>query len=268
MINIPGLIGWKQPNEGDRQGTIWLSRNLDLTSKRGSLMISPRLLLNVNTADLANLTGSPCAFKFWQSTTPDVWTIAGARLFRSNGEGPQNTFIQDDKGGSPTSLNTSQSDLELFNGAMYASGADTALYKISTTTWSSVAAAINNSSGLHQMNYFRAQNRLYFVDDNARSIGSINTSDVAATMGNQYTLQNLVGGGNYEIISWIKSTSSRIWIGTRNLTGATSKIYSWDGSQQSGPNETYTVDAAGTLAGVVKDGTIYVFDTEGRLLKW
>lgn len=272
-MKIPKNTILNQNNRGDRLGDIWASYNLDLTSNYGVAKVSPRMLLNVNVSDLANL-GVPCAFKFFTTSNPYIWAIAGARLFKANG-GPNTAFAQDGTSGTPTSLNSDSSDLAVFKSSLCITGASTSMFILGSDGAfdTPVANALADSSGLHQMTYFRAQNKLYTVDDNSAGISSL-ASDlstvVLSTSGYQYSLNDLVEGSGVNIgnkISWIASNTSRIWIGTINQSGGQCKIYAWDGSQASGPNEEYRVSANGTLACVIKDDQPVVIDTRGRLLQ-
>lgn len=267
MIKLPIQQQWRQSNEGDIFGSIWSSYNLDLTSKKGELRISPRMMVNVKSSDAANL-GVASAFKYFKTPTNKLWMIAGDRLFCANGA--QNSPISeaDPFTSPPTTLASNYSDLEIAFGYLYISSSTTrSLTTLSTAgTYNTLANRLANTSGLHDLDYFRAQNRLYFVDDDSKAIGSIDSGNTTATLGNQYTLQ-LIQDANVSVITWIKSTSSRIWIGTINYSGTEGRVYSWDGSQTS-VNETYKLDSAGSLACVIKDDVPYIIDTKGRLLKF
>jgi hypothetical protein len=265
MIKLPIEQQWRQSNEGDIFASIWSSYNLDLTKKKGELQISPRMLVNVKSSDAANL-GVASAFRYFKTSGDNLWCIAGDRLFSS--AGVQNSPISEDATGGPTTLASNYSDLEIAFGYLYISSSTTrSLITLSTAgTFNTLANRITNTSGLHDLEYFRAQNRLYFVDDDSKAIGSIDSANTTATLGNQYTLQ-LIQDANVSVITWIKSTSNRIWIGTVNYSGADGRVYSWDGSQTS-VNETYKLDSAGSLACIIKDDTPYIIDTKGRLLKF
>ena len=268
MLKIPQQT-WYQNGDSDTLGTLWLSSNLDLLSNKGKLRVSPRMILNMNDSDDAQL-GVPCAIKFFQATRGSIVVIGGTRIFLSastNG-GPSSAFTEEDAGVTPpTDCNADSSDIEDFNSSLYISRASTTMSKLSAGgVWSTVANAFANSSGLHDLEYFRAQNRLYGVDDNAKGISSISTADavVLSTSGNQYSLNALCDNVTSRI-SWIRSNSSRIWIGTIRDTGG-GYIYAWDGSQASGPNEAYQLEDAGSLGCVIVNNTPVILTTGGKLL--
>lgn len=263
MITIPNNNQWSQNNDGDIFGSLWSTNNINLNSKKGEIRISPRMLLNINSSD-SEFLGVPCTFKYFRTPVGDLWTIAGSYIYKA--DGVQNTtFEVEDNLSAPTNGNSDYSDMEVFNASLYLTTASTSLYKISSSgAYSTLAGRLVDSSGLHDLEFFRATNRLYFVDDNSKSVGSIDTADTAATLGNQYTLNDLVNG-NSQVISWIKSTSNRIYIGTINYTGTDGYVFGWDGSQIT-PNESYRLNSAGSLACVIKNDTPHIIDTNGRLL--
>ena len=277
MLKLPQQGIWRQVNLSDKFGDLWSSFNLNLTKKLGTLSISPRLLLNISTTDDAQLGAPPCAFKVFVTTDTFIWAAANAHMWHSTATGsaggPSDTFVQDATSGTPTTLNSSQTDLEVFNSALYVSAASTNVYKLAAAgTWSTISNGVANSAGNHAMTFFRAQNKLYIIDDNAAGITSINTSDaiVLSTSDLQYSLNDLVEGAGVNVgshLSCIDSNSTRIWIGTISQSDNYCRVYAWDGSQASGPNEAYFVDASGILAIEIVDDVPVIFDTKGRLLQ-
>lgn len=261
---IPRNTIFNQNNYGDRLGDLWASKNIDLTSNYGKLKVSPRLLLNINTTDDAQLDAPPCAFRFFTTPSYKIWAIAGSYVWNSTG-GPNTAFAQDATSGTPTSCNSDTSDMEQLGTNLFVTQASTTVkYLASDGTWNSATGTLTNSSGLHQMTKFRAQNRLYIVDGNATGVSSI--SGTSITSSSTYSLQNLVDG-TFVKISWIASNSTRVFIGTIDFTGAPAKIYGWNGVQNSGPNEEYVLSANGSLSCDIKDDEPVVIDTLGRLLQ-
>src|SRR3990167_7513441 len=273
---LPKNIVWNQNNLSDSLSDLWSSFNLNLTKKLGKLLVSSRLLLNVATADLANLTAPPCAFKFFITTSPDIWTAAGARLFKSSTGGPNDTFAE--VAGTPTTLNSDFTDLEIFNSSLFVTGATTIVYRIDTGgNINTIAGGVANSSGNHAMTFFRAQNRLYIVEDNAAGVSVINSSNTPTNVAasTQYTLNDLVEGAGVNVgshISCIDSNSTRIWIGTISQSNNWCFIYAWDGSNGGGgtfgPNEAYVIKANGILSITIIDDVPIAFDALGRLLRF
>lgn len=269
MIKFPQQNIWKQVNLGERFGDLWSSFNLDLTSKLGTLRVSPRFLLNISTTDDAQLGAPPCAFRAFVTTTPDIWAIANAHMWKTSTGGPNDTFAQDATSGTPTNLNSDNSDMEVFASTLVVVGSNDIYLLASAGTWSTLTNALVSTSGYHGVTHFRATNKLYIVDDNAAGVTSL-ASDLSTVVLSTSLLNDLVEGAGINVgseISCIDSNSSRIWIGTINKSANFCRIYSWDGSQTSGPNESYLVNASGILSMKIVDDVPVVFDTLGRLLQ-
>lgn len=261
---IPKNTIFNQNNRGSDLGDLWASKNIDLSSNLGVLRLSPRMILNINTADDAQFDAPACAFRFFTTPSYFVWAIAGKYVWNSTG-GTNTAFTQDGTANTPTSCSSDTSDIEqLGTNLFFTQSSTTIKYLDSTGVWNSASGTLNNASGLHQMTKFRAQNRIYVVDGNATGISSIIGTTITAS--STYSLQNLVDG-TFVKISWIKASSNRVWIGTIDYTGAPAKVYAWDGVQNSGANEEYVLSANGSLACVIKDDQPVLIDTKGRLLQ-
>lgn len=277
MIKLPTKItGFEQNNLGDKLGLgdLWSSFNLNLSKKLGSLLLSGRMLLNINTDDDAQMNAPPCAFKAFVSTSNDIWAAAGVHMWSTSDGGPNDTFAQDATASTPTNLNSDQTDIEVYQSLMFVTQAHRDVKYLNTSkAWNAVTNGLANSAGMHQMTHFRALNRLYLVDDNAAGISVIlGTTPTNVAASTQYTLNDLVEGSGVSVgsqISCIASNTDRIGIGTINKSGSTCKFYTWDGSTGGGgtygPNEEYNLDASGILAVIVVDDAFTIFDTKGRL---
>lgn len=277
MIRLPinYVAGLIQKNLGDKfnPSDLWGSFNLDLSKKLGTLLVSPRMLLNINTDDDAQLDAPPVAFRAFITSTPDIWAIAGAFMWSTSTGGPNDTFAQDATGSTPTNLSSDQSDMDVFGASLVVTGSNDIYLLSSSKTWSALSNSLASSSGIHALTVFRAQNKTYIIDDNAAGVTSLNvnlSTVVLSTSGSQYSLNDLVEGAGGNVgseLSCIASKSDLIGIGTINKSGSTCKFYVWDGSQASGPNNYYKLYASGILAVIVVDDTFVVFDTKGRLLQ-
>lgn len=272
---FPKNIIWNQNNLSDSFSDLWSSFNLNLTRKLGKLAVSGRLLLNISTTDDAQLGAPPCAFKTFITTDTYIWAAANSHMWHSTASGsaggPNDPFVQDATSGTPTNLSSNVSDIVAFASALVVTEASDEIYLLAAAgTWSNLSNVLTNSSGLHAMTAFRAQNKCYIVDDNAKGITSLDdnlSTVVKSNSGSQYSL-DLVEGSGVNVgseISCIASNSTRIWIGTINKSGGECKIYAWDGSQASGPNEFYIIKASGVLAITILDDVPVIFDTRGRL---
>jgi hypothetical protein len=262
MIQVPSenkkLI---QTNTSDSLGNLSQSLNLDLVENAGSIRLGSRMLLNAN-----GLNNAPVAFRWWKQVNDDkVFAIAGTSVY-SGGTGtgaafPSTVLTADATTSTPTNLSSDYSDMAVFNGNIYASSGSTTLYYMDDgTTWRTIVS-FGSASQVHMLCPFG--DRLYMTDLQSRVI-SINTSNVGVTSG-QYTLN--LGNSDSNVITFLRASASRIWIGTINTRGGAGHIYEWDGSS-SQVTRSYVLESSGVVSGVIKDDILYAMDTNGNLVAW
>lgn len=262
MSIYPKNGAWTQSNRNKYAGSLVSTFNCDLDTQPGSILAGKRLVLNVNSSTLTNL-GTPAAFAYF--VIPDgsqFWTVAGSRVFTSNG-GPETAFTQVG-GDAPTDCNSNQSDIKVWEGNMFVTRASTSVsYLDSTGVWDDFTAGAS-SSGIRKLVIHGATSRMYMTHSNGSEVISWDAARTVATTGSQYAVE--VCDGVSEAITTMESNSNRIWIGVTNYSGGKGYIAAWNGEQLSGVNEKYFLDNAGVLAMVVKDDVPYAIDTRGRLL--
>lgn len=255
MIRIPQKTVWRQDNKNDLFGDIWSSFNLDLTSKPGNLKTTR--MLNVVSQEGTNETtiGLSVGFRYYNSqywaATNGTPSFAGTSRISFSISTAENIS---------TTVSNRYSDIEIFNNVLYVSLSGTNLAKNNAGTWGTVAITSGASNVPHMMCVYGS--RLYVVADSGK-INSMNTSETFAALGDPYTLQLTDPTSN--TITFLRPTSNRIWIGTINQNGGRANVYAWDGVSTS-VNETYKIDSAGALSGVVKDDTLYIVDANGKLM--
>lgn len=262
-MKIPKNTIWKQDNNSDLYGDIWSSFNLDLSSELGKLKTT-RMLNVARSVDNTNSNkvtgmGLAAAFRYYggQHFAATDGTISKTGTSRTG------TWGLDTTSGKPTTVSSRYSDMEVFNNILYVSVSGTDLWKWNGSAWSDTSAITGVTSSVPHM-LCKYGDRLYMTADYAK-ITSINTSDTpAGTIGTDpYTLD--LSNPEQNTITFMRATSSRIWIGTVNRTGGKGHIYAWDGSQTS-VNESYKLESSGAMSGIVKDDVLYVMDNDGRLL--
>jgi hypothetical protein len=254
------------------------SFNLDLTGNVGRIRVSPRGILvdgTVGASTLSNM-GTPVAFEFYQDQSGNerIYTIAGARMFYSEGD-PTDVFVQDATASTPTTL-TAACDLKVFKDALYIGGLTT-LYKYDGSAWSTVTS--NADGGNCQFCVYggrlygtQAKCEIFSIDSSGTFVepsGPPNT--------NLYTLDLVSQGGGIDdnnIITTIRASTDRIWVATMNTadsiskaTGCRGKVYEWNGVDLQ-TSKTYELDSLGALAMVIKDNIPWILDADGRLLFW
>src|SRR3990167_3085401 len=263
-IKIPQNNQWKQTNLSDILGSLWSSWNLDLTDKLGVTKITPRtILINDDTTNM----GVPAAFEFFNS---EWWAVCGSLIFENSGD-VDDAFSVDNSSGSPTDCNSDESDLELFNDALYVSSTDAVHKKPSGTepqTWGSSLVTLNTGF-IHLLLAFG--DRLYVTNADSR-VYSLDTSDASTVSNgppntNSNALDLIVYGGALKnTITCMKATTQYIWLGILNRTkGGKGRVYYWDGAQST-PNGYVELDSVGVVAMVIKDDVPYIVDSNGALL--
>lgn len=165
-----------------------------------------------------------------------------------------------------TDFDTENSDLAIFNKRLWATS-ESKLYSYDTgdNIWIERDSMTIN---VHQMNYFKKFNRLYFID-NSDTVSSIDTSDVVANSAGDYYLD--LDNNRLDLTSMV-SNSQYIWLGTKRGTGTDGEgtkgaVFQWDGISAQ-PTNQYELPTAGILAMVVHNDIPYAVDTEGRILKY
>lgn len=267
MITLPNRENrtWVQTNNSDVMGDIWASFNIDVNSNAGRMRAGKRLLLNTSSTDETNMTGVAVGYRYFNNGVGNYYyTATGAKILKADAStGLFGNFVVDATGSAPTDLDSTKSDIELFNGSLYVTNGGGKLYKLtSSNTWSTVTSSLN--SGLQMMASYG--NNLYITDLQS-TIRSINTSDVLATLGAASTLNLSYTSNVNQIITWIRAAANRLWIGTVNISGGKGYVYSWDGAANQ-VTSSYRLESSGALACVIKDDVPYIIDTNGNLLIW
>jgi len=257
MITIPNNKKWVQTNTSEVLGNIWASFNNDLSDNVGRLRIGSRLIVNTDETDDSDL-GLPVAFR---TIDGKKFTIAGSKVFKSSTTNPQGNFTEDVTSGVPTNLSSDYSDMSSFNGYLYVTANATTVYKTDGSSWSNFSAGSTSGSPRILVQF---ADRMYMTDGNSKII-SWTTADSVATSG-AYTL-DFSSNANERKIIFLRSSASRIWIGTMNQNGGKGAIYEWDGISTQ-PTKLYRLEASGAMSCVIKDDIPYVFDSNGDFLAW
>lgn len=268
MIQIPDkkkLETWAQPNTSDSIPTLWASKGIDLTSNEGKVRLGKKLLLNTDTADVSEITSYPAAFKVFRASK---FAIAGASgtgyVFSSGTTYPSaGTFTKVTASNSPSAVDSKYSDMEISNGNLYVTQASNSVaWTTDGSTWSTqFAVGGSDTTSAHMLTSYAGRT---YMSKLQSLILSWDSSNTVATSG-QYTLQ--LGNSDSNVITFLRSSSNRIWIGVVNTLGGKGYVYEWDGSSTQ-VTKSYRLEAQGALSCVIKDDVPYVMDSNGSLLKW
>ena len=277
MIKLPPPTGWNQPNNGNFNGSIYISKNLDLTKNVGRLMVSPRLVLNTSTADESTMTGTPCGFRMFNpSGAQIIYMIAGSNAFPGYVfQGslipglPTGTFSHMTGGGgtgAPSGIDSIISDIEVFNNELYVTpdGANMS-YLDGSNVWHTVATGSVSNGFSRPLCAPSFLPRLYTSIDGVNVISMDKTHAVAAIGANNTV--SVANKWTERVITFMEYTSTRIWIGTVSQNGGRGFVYAWDGAQTT-VNESYQLKAGGALSCVIEEDKPVIMDTNGALLEF
>lgn len=270
MIKIPASNRqFSQPNNSDLLGNIFATFNCDFDSNVGAIRLSKRMILNTATADVTDMTGFSVGFKtFDNGTGSKIYTVAGSTatpgFVFQGGSDPTGTFSK--LTGTPTGFDSAYSDLEVFNNELYATpDSATAKYLDVSNTWHDLATGSTSNAFARPLCVFPALQRIYQAIDGYKVISS-DTSHVVASIGAANTVSIDVAIGR-QAITFIKSSSNRLWVGTVNLLGGKGFVYEWDGVSTQ-YNKSYQMDCAGALSCVIKNDVPWITDSNGVVSKW
>lgn len=261
-MRLPKNTVWKQNNDSDLYGDIWSSFNLDLSSELGKLKTTRTLnvarSVDDGSANYVASLGLPAAFAYYNG----VYYAATDGTITKGAASRTTAWGLDDTASKPTTVSSRYSDMIVFNENLYVSLSGTNLSKFNGSAWSTVAITGAGANIPHMMCEYA--DRLYVVAK-AGGINSMNTSETfATTIGTDPNTLQLTNTTS-NTITFLRATSTRIWIGTVNQLGGKGHIYTWDGEATS-ISEKYELESSGAMAAVVKDDVLYVVDNDGRLL--
>lgn len=258
---------FSQINDGDTSGNLWLTQNIDLKSNKGKIRVSPRLVVNTSSVDDTDLGQISAFARFWDRKGKDYqgyWCQAGSVLFKNLGNitNPTKSFSQDDITGTPTSLDYRFSDMIVApNGLLVSSAGDIFLFD-GTNDWvdywqSTLSQSALDSSCSHLMEIMF---NLVIAVGNGNKIATIVSPYTAS--GNVTATKVTLRAEDH--ILWIKSSSTRVWIGTYNTSGGEGLVYEWDGASAT-TARAYKTGARGALAGVIKGDIPWIMTSDGSL---
>ncbi len=272
MISLPKAPNlysspiWNQKNDSDVNGSLWASAGIDFSENEGKVRLGKRLLLNTATADNPNITGYPVGFKEFTANVASgyqIWTIAGTKVMNATITNPlTDTFTLDALTNSPTDCQPAISDLEVFNNELYISRNSTDasyLSQGSPATWHTLTGA---GWGTTYQSFCAFGSRMY--NGGSTGVKSWDSSHTVASPGSAYAV-TLPNPGL--IVTFLRASSNRIWIGTLNTIGGKAYVYEWDGVSTQ-VTKAYRLESTGALSCVIKNDIPYIMDTNGVLSSW
>ena len=261
MITLPNNKQWTQSNLSDAQGSLVGTFNVDLTANLGRARVRRTIQTTRQTVNI-DLTNYPVGFKVFDSGA-NIWTAAGSsgvgKTHKSASASANSVFLPDTTTGFPTDCDSTLSDIEVtaFGGATsyLCVTANSKLYYRSNGNWSNTSLLAGG--GPWMMTAYAS--RLYVaISGISKIVAATNPTTGLGTA--VLTLDDIYRP------TFLRSSSNRIWIGTRANTGK-GYIFEWDGASAQ-VTRAYRLESQGAIACVIKNDLPWVIDTEGRLLTY
>lgn len=247
----------KNTNNAFTDSNLVRTWNIDLTTEPGTIRVSPRLYINADNADDADL-GLPVALLF-NDDDAKYYAVCGSAVFKTSDNSPITAFAQDALANTPTT-SVLYSDAKMFNGKMYVTTA-TDIAELSAGTWdhdywtTTKAQAALASTRPHPLEVAQIGSPLLLIGDNNK----VHT----ITTGGTVTNARLTLDAN-QVVVWIKSGTSKVYIGCVSEAGSEAFVYEWDGGDTV-PTRVYNTRTSGVPAGAVLDDVLYIITANGEL---
>ena len=261
-ITLPNKATWTQANRGDILGELYASWNLDLISNPGKIRVSPKTVPTLIPLDVGVGAVTDTPFAFAESSAegaPKWYTLCGREIYGLvTGTWTKLGAVG---GTNPGTGDVYRSDICDFNNGLVFTLAASISYLKSTWTnsWLSISLLSGAGYGGLQHPVCTAFNNLLLIG-NGNNIISVDVSNNVNT--------SAVVLPNHYWVEWIKTSSTGVWIGAKNVTGGEAKIFFWDGSSAN-YNYAYPIPSGFSFSGVVgRDGVCYTVNSYGQLLRF
>lgn len=269
---------WQQSNSGELFGNIMGIYGCDLDSNSGKIRISPQLSTAIiNSGTITTFTGFPSGMVFTNAgetvTTQYRWWIMSnnVNMFKDSSNTQQLSFVIDAKANTPTDpiydMTVFSQTSAGYDNLIVSRAGD--LARLNNNSWNqtfwtgttALAQPALSSTDPHPVEPFLSQygsfclvgdgNKLHTFDTTLNSSGVRNT---------RVQLEN-----KFRII-WIRSTDTRIFIGTRNANNGRARIFEYDPVNEN--IRGYEVSGSISMAGTVKNNIPYSIDNQGIVYKY
>lgn len=267
-FSIPDEKGrFTQPNDGSDTGNIFSSYNLDLDERR--ITVSPQSKILMSETANADFNGYAAAiFPYSTDGSSGKLFAISDKAFSTTFNTPTGTWTEETTGNEPLVGNT-VTDGVVFNGLALVSDT-TDIYAWNGTTWidNYWTVSLGQSpltTGQRHLMIVGSDGNLYVVDE-GNKLYRVNPLS-GATVSGAGTLDFSAEPIEFTCLA---RTSTRLFIGTKNLSGNEAYIIEWDMSPSStNANRTHKIGESAVLCIAVKndipyavlsDGTIKYFD--------
>lgn len=269
MFSIPDDKGRiTQPNDGNSRGNVFMSYGLDLETNKGKVGVSEQVKKLVNQTDNADFDGYASTIIAYSDdgATGKIFAVSD-KTFSASYSDPLGTWTEESSGSVPSSGNTIM-DGAYFDGLVLVAEA-TDIKSWNGTTWTSWWQGTLGQSALatgeRHIIKVGSDGNLYIVD-NGNKVYRVTPTGTITKTGNgslDFSARNLE-------LSCMGVTSTRMFIGSIDLTGEEGAILEWDMSPSASTvNKIHKIGAKGvrciaiwndTPIAVLSDGRVKYFD--------
>lgn len=271
MPSLPQNNVWAQVSDRDvfdsqKFGSLIATSGIDLSSNHGRLRLGVRLILNMNTDDLGDISAVPVGF--WLCGT-GIYTIMGngtTGYALVNDGTPYGTFARSTAGTEPTKVNSATSDGIFANNKLYVSELDGGTVylckKVGDTDWGSRISMQLDAGGYPHM-LFAGLGRV-FMTNNQSCVISMDSAESVATSGANTIILNGISADFTNIITRPFLSGETFWLPCINSMGGRGYVYEWDGSSTTFQRK-HELKCPGAVSGCDLDDVPYIMDVYGNL---
>lgn len=221
--SLPNEKGYSQPNKDNRSGNIFATYNINLEDGgvRTSAQVK-KLLTDADNVDFAGYAGS--MVQYGDALTGDLFAISD-KAFRADANTPLGTYTESTTGTEPDSGNAIMDSAYFDSLVLVSEATDIKAWNGSTWSswWTGTLGASALTTGTRHLMEVGADGNLY-VTDLGNKLYKVNTSG-SETLSGAGTLD--FSATNYRFTA-LESNSTRLWIGTEDLSGEEAIIIEWD----------------------------------------
>lgn len=247
LYSFPGQSGWKQTNINDTDGTLYATKNIDLSS--GKLALAPRMTAFTTSASLATL--GLLREGAWAGITGRNFVfITSSAIFYGNST--LGTITLENTSGVPVPT-TKNGNVQTFGANLPYVAAGSVVKKFSGGAWSASLVSIG-SAYPHPM-CISPGNKLLIGD--TYKVHSITTADAVTSFTSTFPI-------DYSIVDLIADTVRVYVFACHEYGGNEAKMFIWDGTS-SAFTSSHNIGSMSIQSACISNGNVYVLTVDGDL---